>query len=700
MIPWLVVFAQIADPEIVEIYDPLPPGASTKLDAEALERFERDDIHELLGEVPGVYVREEDGYGLRPNIGMRGASSDRSAKIAILEDGVPIAPAPYSAPAAYYFPLVTRMVGLDVTKGPSAIVHGPNTVGGVLELKTRRIPDGREATVDVAGGSDLYGKAHATLGWDDGRWGVLVEGVKLRSSGFKELDGGGPTGFDRNDFMLKARLRSAPGARFQSLELKAGLGTEISDETYTGLSDADFAARPYRRYAGTQLDRMEWTHFQAQLTHTLTVGTSFSLTTIAYRTGFDREWRKLNEMAGGRSISQILARPTEGQNAVFYSVLTGETDSSSPAEALIIGTNHRRFVAQGVESRAQITLPRQTLELGLRLHHDRADRHHTEDPFLMQGGRLVSAGMPTTEALDAVGSAVALSGFAKDEVTLGPVVLSAGLRVEQVWTDLDDALDPTGSSSASYTAILPGGGVVYWPRRWLALVAGVHRGFVPVAPGEERNASPEVSVNYEAGARLVRRGLRAELIGFFNDYSNLKGTCTFSAGCADEMLETEFDGGRVHVWGLEAGADAELRLYRLRFPVGLAYTLTRTSFQTGFVSANPQWGTVEPGDELPYLPRHQLGVHAGVAGKRWELDLAARFTSSMRDVAGQGETLPIERTDAQVIFDASAHVELGDCQLYLTVDNLFDSAAIVSRRPFGARPGSPRLVVVGAKARF
>jgi Fe(3+) dicitrate transport protein len=80
------------------------PGSAHVIGAEELDRLERDDIHHVLASVPGVYLREEDGYGLRPNIGMRGAGSERSSKIALMEDGVLIAPAPYSAPGGVLLP--------------------------------------------------------------------------------------------------------------------------------------------------------------------------------------------------------------------------------------------------------------------------------------------------------------------------------------------------------------------------------------------------------------------------------------------------------------------------------------------------------------------------------------------------------------------------------------------------------------------
>ena len=93
--------------------------------------------------VSGVYARGEDGFGLRPNIGIRGVNPDRSKKITLMEDGLLFAPAPYAAPAAYYFPLITRMELVRVIKGPGAVSFGPQTIGGAIDLVTRSIPGRR-----------------------------------------------------------------------------------------------------------------------------------------------------------------------------------------------------------------------------------------------------------------------------------------------------------------------------------------------------------------------------------------------------------------------------------------------------------------------------------------------------------------------------------------------------------------------------
>ena len=112
-------------------------GSGIQIGQELIEKQSYTDLNQVISMAPGVYVREEDGYGLRPNIGIRGATAERSQKITIMEDGVLIAPAPYSAPAAYYITNAARLHALEVLKGPASIQFGPHTVGGAVNLVTR-----------------------------------------------------------------------------------------------------------------------------------------------------------------------------------------------------------------------------------------------------------------------------------------------------------------------------------------------------------------------------------------------------------------------------------------------------------------------------------------------------------------------------------------------------------------------------------
>lgn len=61
------------------------PGSAMLIDDVALEEFEYTDIHRVLNSVPGVNLQEEDGYGLRPNIGLRGTPPERSKKVTVME---------------------------------------------------------------------------------------------------------------------------------------------------------------------------------------------------------------------------------------------------------------------------------------------------------------------------------------------------------------------------------------------------------------------------------------------------------------------------------------------------------------------------------------------------------------------------------------------------------------------------------------
>ncbi|MFM7783078.1 MAG: TonB-dependent receptor plug domain-containing protein [Gammaproteobacteria bacterium] len=70
------------------------PGSHAVLDARELAEAHVMSTSEALRKAPGVNVRDEEGFGLRPNIGLRGLNPTRSTKLLLLEDGIPLAYAP------------------------------------------------------------------------------------------------------------------------------------------------------------------------------------------------------------------------------------------------------------------------------------------------------------------------------------------------------------------------------------------------------------------------------------------------------------------------------------------------------------------------------------------------------------------------------------------------------------------------------
>lgn len=700
------LIAEEPDAEVVVLAERVrrAPGSAHLLARETLERYEYDDPHATLQLVPGVYVRQEDGFGLRPNIGIRGAVSDRSAKVALMEDGVLFGPAPYSAPAAYFFPVISRMDQLQVLKGPAAIQYGPQTVGGALDLMTRPIPGRSAGALDLAAGEYGYGKLHAHAGSSDGTNSFLIEGIHLRSSGFKELPSGDETGFYRNEWMFKASRTFAPGSDLRhQLSLKLTYSDEQSDETYLGLTDADFRRDPLQRYAPSDPDRMRWHRTSVVVSHVIEPSYGLTITTDAYRHDLARIWSKANHF-GGASLFQVLTNPDAAASAPFLAILRGEADTASDAELLYVGPNERNYVSQGVQTRAELSSElgpfQQRAELGLRFHYDRIERRHSEDAFRVVGGRLERAELPTVFTAINQAETYALAAYVTDELGYGPVTFTPGLRFEALWSRFEDILDG-GEDESTLQMILPGIGVRYALGDSLALIGGVHRGMSPPPPGSGPGVEPESSINYEVGARYADGPRRAELIGYYNDYRNITDICTLSSGCDEANLDRQFDAGRARIYGLEALVEDEIALGALRFPVGASYTLTRTQFLETFQSQDPIFGEVEAGDELPYVPRHQgrasVGVEAGPGGGY----VSGTYVSRMREQSGSGPLDLALATDAQFTIDVGAHYDvMPKVRVYAQVRNLLDEAYIASRRPYGARPNPPRWIQVGVKLDF
>ena len=143
------------------------------------------------------------------------------------------------------------MQAVEVRKGSSQIKYGPYTTGGAINFISTQIPNKRSAQVDLLGGNFGTRTVHATIGDNYKNFGFSLETFQAHSDGFKELDNDGRTGYDLQDYIAKVRINTNPDAKiYQAITLKAGQTTGESDETYLGLTDADFVATPYRRLCG------------------------------------------------------------------------------------------------------------------------------------------------------------------------------------------------------------------------------------------------------------------------------------------------------------------------------------------------------------------------------------------------------------------------------------------------------------------
>lgn len=676
-----------------------------------LLKYNYTDINRVLRSVPGVTLVEEDGFGLRPNISLRGTSPERSAKITLMEDGVLIAPAPYSAPAAYYFPSVARMQAVEILKGSSQVQYGPFTTGGAINMISSTIPNTFQASLLASYGSYNSGELHVKLGDSKKHFGYSIEYLNFNSDGFKDLDNGGNTGFDKNDLVAKFRLNSAPEAKVKHiLDLKFQYSDEESNETYVGLTDNDFENTPFRRYAGSQEDEMVNDHIQVSTTYVLDFSDYFHITTTAYYNGFSRNWYKLDAVTlngDRRGIANILENPITNQE--YYNVISGNQDAA--ADALLVKANNRKYVSQGIQTKFDYHWSGDNtfhdLELGARFHYDQEDRFQWVDGYGINNGimNLTTAGTPGTDA-NRISDANAFSSYLLYKLKYRNLTITPGIRYESISLGRKDY----GKNDVSREGIdlstrenqvnvwIPGMGLNYNFNR-ISIFGGIHKGFSP--PTSKEGEQPEESVNYELGSRFTLGNFSGELVGFFNDYSNLLGSDLAATGGTGSL--EQFNAGEVNVTGLEVllNYNALNNHKKLRLPITVAYTLTNAEFRSSFDSPNDIWGEVTKGDEMPYIPKHQFNVLISLEHPSYELNLSGRYNGAFRTKAGSGSIPANELVPSSFVVDFSAKYHLNDhFSINGRIINLLDETYAVSRVPAGLRPGHPFGAFIGIFLRY
>lgn len=691
------------------------PGAATRLSPEDLEEFKYQDILRTLRLVPGVNIQEEDGYGLRPNIGLRGSGVDRSAKITLMEDGVLISPAPYAAPSAYYFPTTARMEAVEVRKGSAAVKFGPRTVGGAVNLVSRSIPEELGGFADLRYGTDDQLTTHAAVGGSTENFGGMVEYFRSKNDGFKELPNGGNTGFDVEDYLAKFRIQTSTDAEIkQSLEIKLSYTDGDSNETYLGITDADFRENPYQRYAASALDNIDTKHEQVQLTHHIAFGNDIEVITTAYRNEFERDWFKFQDLrdttdqCGSTNGAFILENGDICATEIAW--IKGEADSVEGA--VRIRHNARQYLSKGIQSLVAIPFATGTaehdIEISARYHEDYEDRLQFNERYTMLDGTLVYSSQDNLgDAGNRIVDAKAWAFFVQDTISVGKWTIVPGVRFESIELNRTDwSNDPTratvGSSrpEANIDAVVPGLGISYRLNDNLTLTGGVYKGFNPPGAGSA-DVQEEESVNVEAGMIFDQNGFFGEGMVFYSDYSNILGECTAASGQPGDCdIGDQFNGGAARIFGIEfTGGYSFMLSDSLTVPLTVNYTYTDAQFSTSFTDSF--WGTVEKGDAFPYLAKHQLTATAGLEADGWRTKLLFNYVSATRTEAGTGAIPSLEKVDDRLVVDFSAHMNLMDnLELFANIDNLFDNEYAVARRPIGVRPGKPRTFIGGVKYTF
>ncbi len=684
-----------------------------------LQTFAYTDIERILREIPGLSVQLEDGYGLRPNISIRGVSSERSSRITLLEDNVLIAPAPYAASAAYYFPTAGRMSAIEVVKGPAAITQGPYTIGGALNMVSTPIPTNTSGNLLLEAATDTTYRLHATFGgWNQQGMGLLLETHQWQSQGFGDIDRtNGNTGFTVADYTLK--LAYAPLASRHSMELKLQYNSQDSNQSYLGLTDADFSTNSTRRYGLSALDNISTAHMQEIMRYEFRANNNLKFTATAYNNEHKRSWYKTEgvDLDGAVTTTAMslvnwfgiiddvnLQHSRSGFTASQLTKILDGT-ANTPVNSIALRNNNRSYYSRGLQFalnwHLQTELVSHNLEASIRKHRDAEDRLQNDDSFQQLNGHLHYNGSSNVgSAGNEINAATATAIHVLDNINVGAWTLTPGLRFE----DIDQqrlrfaggmARTLRDSRTNKVQVWLPGLGVGYAINDEFSLLVGVHKGFS--APSNQPGVRQEEALNYELGLRLTTNRFNAEVMGFFSDYDNLLGVCTASSG-ADCNVGDAFNGDAVTVGGVEALLVADLSTTaQFKIPLQVNYTWMQGEFETN-IANTAFFGNVSKGDRLPYIPTNQIRLALGLQQNLWGVNLSAAFVD---EVCVKASCIVRERTDPMLTLDISGNYQFNQhTNIYARVENLSAENGIASRHPYGARPNKARTVSVGIRVAY
>ncbi|MFZ9125145.1 MAG: TonB-dependent receptor family protein [Steroidobacteraceae bacterium] len=683
------------------------PGSYVVIDASDLGLRPSFSIREALALAPGVHSVGEDSLGLGLNIGVRGMDPRRTSRTLLLEDGMPLFLAPYGDPSAHYSTSLERIQRIEVVKGSGQVLHGPQTVGGMINFVTRPvIHDGREGSLALTMGNNGFQAIHAGLGAGNDRMGFRLDLLQKRGDGIREHHE-----FEVGEYVLKAAFSPAPGHR---LDAKLGHFMERSRVSETGLGTLEYRDNPLQAPSGKN-DRFLQDRSTLQVRHHYQPSARLSWSSQLYGVINDRASFRQIDTPGGYDDD-------EPGLSTGYSLIDrcGTAATLANAESCGGRWRPREYAYWGAESRLSIHHRAlgvdQLAILGARFHHEDIRRNQYRSPAA-QAQSLAWAREFGEHREDVRIETRALSAFLQNRLEFGHWSLTPGLRIERyrIQTDVVRADstrqdNPESARDARQTVLLPGLGLAWQGSPGLSAFAGIHRGFAPPRPDRDIRANgadsavvddtrAEKSTQYELGLRWRHaEWLSAEATLFRTDFDQIviqDGAGTFVNGGASRMGGLEL-AGRVECscgstrgdsWSLQGAythlADAEFRRDGLQAASGIVKG-ARLPY------APRQWLTLD----LGY--RHPMGLVARVGMEQVSSQQPDAFARALdpvdTELSGLAGTIP-----AYTLLNASITYQAGPrLTLFLSGHNLADRRYLATRVD-GMAAGRGRQVFGGVK---
>lgn len=465
------------------------PGAAQVITAQELARMQPLSTEAALKQVPGVVIKPEEESAVVANIGMRGLSAGEY-KTLILEDGVPVAADLFFGNSRYYNPRIQRMNSIEVLKGAASLRYGPNTIGGVINYKTKDPIDG--ASIATRIGSHQYLETTFEAGGRSSSGDAIAGLVYTQASS----DGFQNKGFDMQDLMLKGGMTMGDK---QWLGIKITHYENDANISYRGLFKDAFDARA--KFNPAPDDWFLTDRHSLDINHEWEISQDTRLNTVVYWSELQRDYWRYGLKTPATSLQ-------DGLKAWSYS------DS--------LDGNNRSFQRTGIDSR--LTTKHTSLgvsneaEIGVRwMRESMRDQKIAATRAHPRSGTL---------GTDVIQSANSLALFAQNRFDLNEQIsITPGLRAE-VYEQTTDDLKSMTDGQAQNTEYMPGIGATWKVTPQAQLYGGVYRAFSPpynstsIVSGNDLNLGAERSLNLEIGVRGQQEALSYGITAFRMDFDN------------------------------------------------------------------------------------------------------------------------------------------------------------------------------------
>ena len=561
------------------------PGARTVVQKEEIENTGAANIGDVMRRIPGVQSTDNSGTAgsaISLNICVRGLTGRYSPRSTVLLDGIPLAVAPYGQPQLSFAPVsLNNIESIDVVRGGGAVRYGPQNVGGIINFKTRSIPDEPGLTADASVRYNNYedGKSNKQYSTFIGSQLDNGLGLALLYSGSDGSSWRAGSEETVNDFALKFRYKLTPTSEFFG---KASY-YDVKSRTPGGLTVAQYNADPFQNTRPTDFWSGTRKGFDAGYLNTLSDTQEFEV-----RTYYNESFRQSVLISGANLVHQ-------------------------PRNYQVLGVEPR------YTQRFNLGNTTNDVTVGYRYIRERGDDNNFN--------QVIASGAQTPQTTFE-NATDAHAAYIDDKISFGAWRVTPGMRFEHIHSTRDD-LKAGNTFETKNNKPLPSLSIAYLLNRDVTLFTNYTTSFGPVQNTQLNSQTPnnplipELAKTIEAGARWKSKQLSAEVtvfnMRFDNQIQQVPGTlpATFM-----NIGKTKHDGVETAV---DYTFDKDGRLAGLNLFAN--YTYTRALQDSG----------VNRGLDVPFYSRTTDTIGARYQTGPWGFNLSS--THQSRQFADNANTI-------------------------------------------------------------